>query len=244
MTRRAAFVLALAVVGCGDDALNFQQSSTSPAYLPNAAEVMADGTLPANLCDIVPQVENAGLFCENAEFCGAGGLCIQPIGGQQGVCSQVCFPAPPSDATYPEGFDATFAGCGADCADGSVCATVIAADGAPVLLDLDLDGTSDVVAGACQRDAVGSVQAWGACGDAGVCAAGLACIELDGRTTGTCLPECTDTCDSVEGLTARCAATSTQEHVCLIACDPNDAATCPAGLTCAETARHAFTCVR
>lgn len=234
----------LALAGCGDDTAA-AGSGSSPVVLPNHAEVMADGTLPDDLCAIIPAAENVELLCNDSQFCGDGGVCVQPIGAVQGQCSQVCFPAPPDGLSgLPEGWDSSFEGCGNSCPEGEVCATLLDADGNPRLLDLNVDGRPDVVGGACQSGAIGEQGAFAACGDAGVCGEGLSCLTLPGRDTGTCFPVCDGVCQPFQTYPSRCSFTTASDQVCLIACDPSAAAPCPAGLECVETPQGNFTCLR
>lgn len=230
-------------VGCGEDGPTGPFAS-SPVVLDDYATVMADGTLPADLCTRIPAADNVELLCTDNDFCGTGGICVQPPGGIQGQCSQVCFPEPPEDLIAPQGWDPTFTGCGNSCPGDQICATLTDAEGAPLLLDLNIDGTPDVVGGACQGAGSGSNGAYEACGDAGLCAEGNVCLGSPGRDGGTCFPTCTTTCEPVDSYTARCSLTSAGADVCLIACEIGNAASCPQGLECVLNARGNPVCVR
>ena len=242
MKNPVLLALVLLGVACGDgDPAGARV--TSPVTLDDPATAMPAAALPADLCEIIPQVANAELLCNDHTFCGNGGLCVEPIGRVQGQCAQVCFPPPPDDMVFPEGWDPSFDGCPGSC-DGGICATLIDDAGQPILLALNLDGTPDVVGGACQTDAVGDQAAYDPCGSDGVCGAGLACFSLPDRDVGTCFPECTTTCEAFDSYPARCSGTTTETNVCLIACDSAVETSCPAGFECVENARGNYTCVR
>ena len=227
---------------------------SSPVVLDDYQEVMPDGALPSDLCSLIPAAENVDLPCQDNDFCGGGGICVQPPGTEstegsgaaapEGACSQVCFPEPPEDFEPPAEWDASFTGCGNSCPGSQTCATLTGEGGAPILLDLNLDGVPDVVGGACQSDATGDNGPFEACGSNGLCQAGNVCLGTDGRESGTCFPTCTETCDAFESYTARCSVTSADESVCLIACEVGNAASCPQGLECVLNARGNPVCVR
>jgi hypothetical protein len=227
---------------CGDGTSS--AAFSSPVVLDDYATVMPDGLLPADLCARIPAADNVQLLCTDNDFCGTGGLCVQPPGAIQGQCSQACFPEPPTDVIFPQGWDASFTGCGNSCTGDEICATLTNSDGSPILLDLNVDGTPDVVGGSCQSGGSGQNGAYEECGDAGLCAEGNLCLTSPGRETGTCFPACTTTCENVGDYVARCSFSSAGEDVCLVGCDLANPASCPQGLSCVENARGNAVCVR
>ena len=232
----------IVALGCGDG--TFTAVYSSPVVLDDYATVMPDGALPADLCARIPAADNVQLLCTDNVFCGTGGLCVQAPGAVQGQCSQVCFPEPPSDAVFPQGWDASFTGCGDSCTDDQICATLTNSDGTPILLDLNIDGTPDVVGGSCQGGGSGQNGPYEACGDSGLCAEGNLCLTSAGRDDGTCFPTCTTTCENVDSYVARCSFSSAGDDVCLIACELGIPASCPQDLSCIENARGNAVCVR
>lgn len=238
----SVLAFALAAAACGDGTAT--PVFSSPVTLDDYATAMSDGTLPADLCSRIPAADNVDLLCQDNDFCGNGGICAQPPGAIQGQCSQVCFPEQPAGVEYPQGWDLNFQGCGNSCAGDQICATLTNADGSPILLDLNVDGTPDVVGGSCQSGGSGTNGPFEACGDTGLCEDGNVCLTSAGRDDGTCFPQCETTCDDFDTYTARCSFSTAGENVCLIACDLGVATSCPAGMACIENAQGNSVCVR
>ncbi len=158
--------------GCGDDTTlaGGPGAAAGPITVEEADTVFAeDGTVTDELCAVIPAAENVELLCNDGEFCGPGGLCVEPLGRAQGQCSQVCFPEL----------------CGNSCPGEETCATLLDGEGQPISFDINRDGTADVVGGACQLDAIGEQGTFESCGAAGACAEGLSAF---GSTAGTRAP--------------------------------------------------------
>lgn len=190
-------------------------------------DVVIDGS-GAALCDAIPRATDVGTPCGAGSACGEGALCVSSGSDGANQCTQVCFPE----------------SCGDTCNPGRVCATVNGSDGSPFSMDVNGDGTDEVL-GACVTPQPGDRQAYETCGSSGSCASGLLCAGVNGRSEGTCFPTCADSCDPYEGFAATCAPTSSDREICVVTCDPalgTDA--CPSGMTCETLAQGTAVCVR